>query len=525
MATRSLRGPEGGVKIDGRSADDAGKRIARAISDALGRSGPLSQIKAPSAREAAQGAGNTGSTGRPHDQGGSEGGAAGPGGYRPYLNLAFRAGMYGVGAAGVAGSHYASTAHAPGGSARLAGQGVSAAGQHLGDGLLQAGQAAGSTGLLGLGALASVGLGGIGLAMRAVGAGMDVRMRRVRQMAGLELPRSILMESTGAGRARFMAALHTGGQYGFAPEQSAQMTADFYRQVGRRGAESGALTRTLFGAAASGVAPSALARYLALGGAGGGARSGHDASLSRAIGFAQSQGMTGARVEELLTRISLATGHMAERGLSVDTRSLLARAQGLSRGGLRGMEALRGAIAEDEIPKDAASILSSPFKGLAQMAMIAQAASHESSMEGMLRHLEGARTEDVTPGLRMMLGDDLAAMALRGTGHFSMEGAQQAIGAPRGLDPPGGGFTASAENFDYSARLADLELGALREVGLNRPSNDPVHDANKRLLEATYGVERTMLQLGEFGDVFAKMTIEVNKALQGLLDVIRPLVP
>jgi hypothetical protein len=234
----------------------------------------------------------------------------------------------------------------------------------------------------------------------------------------------------------------------------------------------------------AGISPEMIARYTALGGAGGGATQGVMGAGSMAqstVGLGYAMSLRGSKIDEMLARIASATTQMAEQGMSLDleatTKSMaLFHEAGATREGknpLEGMFGVRAALRLSQAGVQTRGQMAGQFRGLSDAAIMAEAYSTSTSpLEAMMKVEEMSQNPEVIREVLVKhLGEEGAALAMS-----SMMGARAAetlatlptgqnllsgidTGAMAGNLPTVGGQIYSSQFARQDARLMGIAEG------------------------------------------------------------------
>ncbi len=349
------------------------------------------------------------------------------------------------------------------------------------------------------------------------------RYEKVMQLANIERPMAqagITGGFSGGVNAPFMGQA---AKLGFRPQEAAQMMAQFSRSIGVAGGGAAAYGQGVdpFEAALSGLSPEMIARYVSLGGPGGGAVNGVRGAaraVSGTIGTMYDQGLRGAKVDEALARISSATTQMAEQGLNLNLGNVnqamtdLA-ATGKARGGQNvfgGMHAVRGALKLSQMGPNASKQLTSGFGGLATAAIQAWAFGQTDSLAEAKILMEDIgqdpmRAREIVVG---QLGAETGALAFSDSG-FSMRQGQALTGPQATGQVIKGMGGAGAGDVPYSALMATNEQALMSLVAQGAAQN-------KAMIGAMQKIEGTMTELSEFAAGYLIGVDNLLRRLTGL---------
>lgn len=198
--------------------------------------------------------------------------------------------------------------------------------------------------------------------------------------------------------------------YAYTPEEAIGIAGAFAGGAGMTGVGG---DRAL-AIARSGVSPGAAGAYLGTTAAGAGGLG--RATPEAMIGLAQAQGLRGSKVDEFLGIIASATSSMATQGMKLDmaaTEQFTRRLQGTGSFAGQGLAQARAAATVAGTVGGARQKLLSPFSGMAETAIMADAMSRSSSVQGAARLLEQVDPSAVSgmfgrSGFGDMIGLDLA---------------------------------------------------------------------------------------------------------------------
>jgi len=323
-----------------------------------------------------------------------------------------------------------------------------------------------------------------------VGAGMNIRMGKITELASLERPAEIANVSGFGGAGDVTGAAQQEAKfYGFGAQEAAQIAAQYARA---RGGPSGGSFNDVYRLAASGISPELVARIAGLGTQGGGAVEGVSGAQSQAlrmISVAQNSGLSGSKVDEFLGRIAASTSQLAEEGLYLDLSDTsnfmetmrqvgerVREEEDLAANPFGGMQGPRAAAKLQSGAMGALQRLKAPLQGLSEMVLLSDAFANADQYGGGL--LGGiSRLEHVAQSpagvhqvIQGQLGgnQELARMVFTGMG-FSQPQAELLARKPGGTAGEVTGFGGSAggastDAFSYSSRLGDAERQLLSEV-------------------------------------------------------------
>jgi hypothetical protein len=330
------------------------------------------------------------------------------------------------------------------------------------------------------------------------------RYEKVMQLANIERPMAQARITGGFGGGINAPFMGHAAQLGFRPQEAAQMMAQFSRSIGVAGGGAAAYGQGVdpFEAALSGLSPEMIARYVSLGGPGGGAVNGVRGAaraVSGTIGTMYDEQLRGAKVDEALARISSATTQMAEQGLNLNLASvnqamsdLAATGRGNGHKGtgvFGGMHAVRGALKLSQMGPNASKQLTSGFGGLATAAIQAWAFGQTDSLAEAKILMEDIGQDPMLAREIVVgqLGAETGALAFSDSG-FSMRQGQALTGPQtKGVVKKGMGG-AGAGDVPYSALMATNEQALMSLVAQGA-------EQNKAMIGAMQAIEGTMLQL------------------------------
>ncbi len=363
----------------------------------------------------------------------------------------------------------------------------------------------------GMGAVAIAGLMGSQILEEAV----QSRFENVMKIANIERPmagsKAMGGFSGGFGEGYFGHA----SNLGFRTSEAAQMMSQFSRSIGAKGGGKTAFNAGVdpFQATLSGMSSEMMARYVSLGGLGGGATGGIggvSANLSGAMGTLQGKNfdLRGAKVDEALARISSATTQMAEQGLSLNLGSVnqsmadLAASGAAAAGGgpnaFGGMHAVRGTMKLSQTAGQAGGMFTAPFANLQQIAIQGYIAKKSSTLRGavqMKEHLQ--RNPHLIPKIiRDQLGNADAAYAAGVGGGFSSDQADvlSNAGVTGIVTTEGAMGTGGPGDTPLSGALAKNEYRSMQAAfQLNAASNIKMIDSMGR-------IEAAMVKLSRLAD-------------------------
>jgi len=358
---------------------------------------------------------------------------------------------------------------------------------------------------------------------------VQARFEQAMSIAGLERPMEQARIAGGGSDNRNVAgrySLRKGAQWGFRAQESAQMMSQFSRSIGAAGGAETAMNAGVnpFEATVSNLSPEMIARYISLGGPGGGATQGVEGAshaVQTAIGTLYNEGLRGAKVDEALARIASSTTQMAEQGLSLDLVSTNRFMAGLSQTGDRkraltrgrnvfeGMHGVRGALSLSGMGQGAAKGIAGGFGGYAdaiiQAAAFKQAGDPLEAIELMEQWSEDpAKIAEI---VREGAAPGSAAYAFVGSGRFS--GAQSRV-LGQGIDPgvvgaPTSGGADSSQ-LGISRQLAENERQLMENAG-----RDPA--GIEAMLSAMTTINDTLINIADGATPFLRGVDQSLKTL------------
>jgi hypothetical protein len=349
-----------------------------------------------------------------------------------------------------------------------------------------------------------------------------MRYEKVMQLANIERPMAMARVTggfTGGINSPFMGQA---AALGFRPQEAAQMMASFSRSIGVAGGGAAAYAQGVdpFQAALSGMSPEMIARYVSLGGPGGGAVGGIIGAANAVqgtVGTVEHAGLRGAKVDEALARISSATTQMAEQGLNLNLANVnqamsdLA-ATGKARGGqnvFSGMNAVRGALKLSQMGPSAAKQFSGGFGGLTTAAIQAYAFGQASTPAEAMIIMEDLAKDPMRARQVIIdqLGPEAGALAFAGSG-FSMRQGQALAGPQEAGQVRRSMGGAGAGDVPYSAMLATQEQKLMAMVETNAAQN-------KAIIGSMQTIQKTMVRISEFSSEYLIKVDELLKRLTG----------
>lgn len=306
------------------------------------------------------------------------------------------------------------------------------------------------------------------------------------------------------------AAQVLGARYGLRPAQTLSALLPGYRAAG------GAPTlgpEAFLRAELSGLSASNIGAFLGLGGRGSGGLDARGA-LPFLLGFANQEGLRGAKIEQLLSMIEGHTNATAQRGGQIDLTDVAKTAFALRATApeFAGVQGVRGALALSSLGGGALENLTGMFGQIGPNALLAAAASGGGGIFEITKRLaEFQRRPSLVPdALSRILGPEAAGFALLGAG-FSPEQAQ-ALGAGLGEGAPvKGGFGASAKRLDYAPMLAEQERELMGIVAADR-------EVNRELIRQVTETRKFMAELGRVG---AELVAEVRELTRAIVELIQ----
>jgi hypothetical protein len=353
-----------------------------------------------------------------------------------------------------------------------------------------------------------------GLALQYLGptvlAGAQERYQQIGELANLERPAEMLRalggpNTRGNPQDPFFAMA---ARFGLRPAEALGVVTSGFRAAG------GAPTmgaQAFLQADLAGLSPAGVGSFFGLGAAGSGGV-GAVKGLQQLLGFASQEGLKGAKVEQLLTRIESHTGAVAERGGRLDLSDLAMLAFDLraTSPAFEGGQGVRGAVALSQLGGGALEQLTGNFAGLGEGALLAAAASEGGGIFEILKRLDAYRREPSrVPGAIGGVLGGAAPFAYLGAG-FSPEQAEALGRGVTATEPGLGGFGANAGNLRLAPRLAEQE----REI-LGIVASKP--DVNERLIEEVTNTRKFMVGLGEIG---ADMILALRDLIEAIKDLL-----
>jgi len=227
---------------------------------------------------------------------------------------------------------------------------------------------------------------------------MQQRSEMLANMQGVGVEGGIWARTQARGSAAFSptGALTGAAIWGYKPEQAITMGTAFAKEVGRvitreeRGMLTGQGAYSLWGMSRMGLSTGAAARFMGVTAEGGitkGPISNIAQALKKHIDLAWSRGLRGSKVDKWLSTIATATEGLAKQGLEIDPLKVFRFTNAMAFAGMKGMRpAAFTATMMGELGGARQQLLA-PFKGLAQQAIIAQAARGGGGLMGTLERV------------------------------------------------------------------------------------------------------------------------------------------
>lgn len=334
----------------------------------------------------------------------------------------------------------------------------------------------------------------------------------IGDLAELERPAEMLRALGGpAGMADPQSPFHMlGARYGLRPAQTLSALLPGYRAAG------GARTlgpEAFLQAELSGLSASNVGAFFGLGAKGAGGI-GAPGALGLLLGFANQEGLRGAKIEQLLSMIEGHTNAAAQRGGEVDLTDVARTAFALraTSGEFVGTQGVRGALALSSLGGGALENLTGLFGQIGPNALLAAAASGGGGVFEIAKRLsEFQRNPSLVPdALTRILGPEAAGFALLGAG-FSPQQAEALGGGLRAGVPVAGGFGASEKRLDYAPMLADQERELMGIVSADR-------EVNRELIKQVTETRKFMAELGRVG---AEMIVELRELTRTIVELIQ----
>lgn len=354
-----------------------------------------------------------------------------------------------------------------------------------------------------------------GLALQYLGPeilrGARERYSMIGELANLERPAETLRALGGpAGLAdpqnKFQAL---GSRYGLRPVETLSALLPGYRAAGGAptlGAEA------FLRAELSGLSASNVGAFFGLGAKGAGGL-GATGALPMLLGFANQEGLRGAKVEQLLSMIEGHTNATAQRGGKVDLGDVVKTAFALRATSpeFAGVQGVRGSLALSNLGGGALENLTGLFGQIGPNALLAAATSGGGGVFEIAKRLsEFQRRPSLVPdALTRLLGPEAAGFALLGAG-FSPEQAQALGGGLAQGAPIAGGFGASAKRLNYAPMLADQDREMMGIVASDARLNEI-------LIQQVTDTRKMMVELGKHGAEIIEWLRKVTDFIQQLV--------
>ena len=263
-----------------------------------------------------------------------------------------------------------------------------------------------------------------------------------------------------------------------------------------------------FQLARSGISPDLVARMIGLGGKGMGGAGGVAAMARGAtgtIGFAESEGLRGDKISEMLARISASTTQLAEQGMALDpgaVTSFMSGVSGIGRGKgpggtdlFGGMNATRAATTLTGMGAGAVNKGRQPFADMGNSLLMAQAFSESDTYMEAMGKMEDW-TGDPDQVRRKMVqagGSEAASFAMFGGGMGSRQAT--ALGGRSGRIKGGvrhSTGTATTDGLAYSQAFAEQQSAMMSQAGGMA--------GNTQFIKAVTELNTTMMKLAKDGD-------------------------
>lgn len=422
-----------------------------------------------------------------------------------------------VRAASYAPSMVGAMAPSPGAPYSLAGRGLMAGAQMMRQRAMQqavvqaAAARAGGAAATGAGEMAAAGAasggrvaGIVGATLGAAGAlgtgtGLSYRYGRIQEAAAMERAREQARVAGGADLGLESARIREAtGRYGIGAGEATSTLADYYKQIGFRGAGEGAMSP--WSAMLGGVGPGALASWQQ--GKSSREVAANRASLPRGLGAASALGLTGANAEDFLQRIASASEQMADQGLTLNRESVVSMAESLGQTAAFGGRGAGAALKLTEIGQGATQQLKAPLAGLAEAAVMSKAMQGGGSYLDILQRSEGmSQDPEAIRQAVIGMGPEYASLAF--AGRFGTKQARTYAGnLPTAL-----GAVSEGEGVGATQRLSISEAEGARRLTAAATRDIDVATA---LIDGVKGLEAAM---SRFSSVFDGLTQDISKAL------------
>nr|CAB4128619.1 hypothetical protein UFOVP114_48 [uncultured Caudovirales phage] len=285
-----------------------------------------------------------------------------------------------------------------------------------------AGSGAEYAALKGAGGLA-VGLVAAQAVAKTIGTAMEQGYAVAQRRMAMERPRE-LGRLGGYDLSSHGQVVNTGVGYGFGADESVNIMSQFAHRVGARnlGQVSGFLP---YRKMLSGISSDSMASFMATSTAGGGSRTSMGESgnaMSRIMGTGYNQfGYQGAKIEELLTRMTSHIAQMAEHGLRVDPDNALRFASSLHATNSDVFGGIAGVRAGEKLTQaglGSAQHFSGQFAGMGDAAMMSYAFSRTSDPLKAIQMMQDAATDPakVRQIYLSQLGNYAGGLAFAGAG-------------------------------------------------------------------------------------------------------------
>jgi hypothetical protein len=300
--------------------------------------------------------------------------------------------------------------------------------------------------------------------------------------------------------------------YGFDPQEASQIGRGYVHGIGsRQHSEEGFRGVNPYYLSLLGQDTGTAARFLSTAGKGGGSSLGMEGTagaLRASYGTGYKQfGMSGSKLDEMIGRITNAVSGMAERGLSLNPESVLSLASSLDNTdkSFAGMKGVSAAGRLSSMGADSMRSLTGQFSGLADAAILAEAAKGGGSLIDVIGRGQRMSGRGVVDAMRNNLGAEGASYAALGK-DFS---AEQSLALGRGLK----GATVTRDmptiNPD-SQRINRANAGNQHEM-LSLVANDP-----KKAIELLHNVHVLQMTLIRFSRSFDGFAASIIRKLEHL---------